>query len=391
MAHIVTLGEGKNRKYKIVYEVKTPDCSRKRKSKTLPVGTPKSAAEDLKRKIEYETMIGELDLVNNRSEITLQDFYEKIYLTQYVLYLSPSSLKNYRNVWESSKPYSIKNSIGSYKLSQIKRKDIQFYINQLVNQGLSSKTVRTYHSLLCTVFDKAVLCEYIPASKNPMTNIILPPKEYKERKAFTIEEAQQLIEAARTKSLNDLCIVELGILAGLRRSEMGALRFDDWDEDNAVLHIRHAKLSIEHKSVIKGTKTRSSNRDVTIPSELQNTLRLMKCDYLKRKLKYGKAFNDTGYILTNEDGRDKSVTTISTIYQRLIQSMPEGFPQYGLHCLRHTFSTLLISSFGADIKSVSELLGHSSTQITLDIYTHSVLKNKKDAIANFDNIIKKSS
>lgn len=42
-------------------------------------------------------------------------------------------------------------------------------------------------------------------------------------------------------------------------------------------------------------------------------------------------------------------------------------------------------------KSVSELLGHSSTQITLDIYTHSVLKNKKDAIANFDNIIKKSS
>lgn len=52
---------------------------------------------------------------------------------------------------------------------------------------------------------------------------------------------------------------------------------------------------------------------------------------------------------------------------------------------------LLISSFGADIKSVSELLGHSSTQITLNIYTHSVLKNKKDAIANFDNIIKKSS
>lgn len=131
-----------------------------------------------------------------------------------------------------------------------------------------------------------------------------------------------------------------------------------------------------------------------MPSELQNTLRLIKQDYLERKIKYGKAFVDSGYIITNEDGKDKSVATISTIYQRLIQSMPDGFPQYGLHCLRHTYTTFLVTcpnGGNTDIKSVSELLGHSSTQFTLDVYTHSILDRKRQATAHLDMLVKKLS
>ena len=393
MAHIVTLGEGRNKRYKVVYEIKTPDGSRKRKSTTLPAGTPKSVADDLKRKIEYEAMIGELELTSNRSDITLQEFYENTYLPYYSMYLSPSSLVGYKNLWGNSKSYSIKNTLGNYRLSMIKRKDVQFLINTLVNQGLSPKTVRAYYSFLCALFDKAILCEYISPAKNPTTSIILPQKQYTERKAFTIEQAQQLIEAAGNKSLNDLCIVELGLMAGLRRSEIGALKFEDWDEENAILHIRQAKLCVDKETIIKSTKTRSGTRSITLPNELQNTLRLMKQDYLERKNKYGKAFVGSGYIITNEDGKDKSVATISTIYQRLIQSMPEGFPQYGLHCLRHTYTTFLVTcpNGNTDIKSISELLGHSSTQFTLDVYTHSILDRKRQATANLDMLVKKSS
>ncbi|MEE1073993.1 MAG: site-specific integrase [Acutalibacteraceae bacterium] len=393
MAHIVTLGEGRNKRYKVVYEIKTPDGSRKRKSTTLPAGTSKSVADDLKRKIEYEAMVGELELTSNRSDITLKEFYETVYVPTYSMYLSPSTLSGYESLWGNSKNYSIKNTLGSYKLNMIKRKDVQFLINTIVNQGLSPKTVRAYYSFLCALFDKAILCEYISPAKNPTTSIILPQKQYTERKAFTIEQAQQLIEAARNKSLNDLTIVELGLMAGLRRSEIGALKFQDWDEENAILHIRQAKLCVDKETIIKSTKTRSGTRSITLPDELQNTLRLMKKDYIERKLKYGKAFVDSEYIITNEDGKDKSVATISTIYQRLIQSMPDGFPQYGLHCLRHTYTTFLVTSpnGNTDIKSISELLGHSSTQFTLDVYTHSALERKRQATANLDMLVKKSS
>ena len=108
---------------------------------------------------------------------------------------------------------------------------------------------------------------------------------------------------------------------------------------------------------------------------------------MRRKEEYGKTFIDSGFFLTNEDGKDKSPATVSIIYQRLIQSMPPDFPRYSLHCLRHSFCSLMIGAAGADIKSTSQMLGHSSTQITLDIYTHSVMDNKKKAIEKLDSII----
>ena len=83
MAHIVTIGEGKNKRFKVVYEIKTPDGSRKRKSTTLPAGTSKSVAEELKRKIEYEAVVGDLGLMSTRSNTTLQEFYENVYLPTY--------------------------------------------------------------------------------------------------------------------------------------------------------------------------------------------------------------------------------------------------------------------------------------------------------------------
>ena len=385
MAHIVTVGEGKNKRFKVVYEIRTPDGSRKRKSTTLPAGTSKSVAEELKRKIEYEAVVGDLGLMSTRSNTTLQEFYENVYLPMYSIYLSPSTLGGYRSLWNSDRFYSLKRALGSAKLTQLHRKDVQNYVNTLVKQGLSPKTVRAYYFLLSAIMEKAVLNEYITSSKNPTKNIILPQKEYVERNAFTIEQSSQLIEAARQKSLNDLLIVELGLFAGLRRSEMAGLRIEDWDGE--ILHIRRAKLTVDHELITKGTKTRSGTRDIVIGKELQNTLVAVKEDYFKRKAKYGKDFVDSGFFLTNEDGKDKSPATVSIIYQRLIQSMPPDFPRYSLHCLRHSFCSLMIGAAGADIKSTSQMLGHSSTQITLDIYTHSVMDNKKKAIEKLDSII----
>ena len=386
MAHIVTIGEGKNKRFKIVSEVKTPDGSRKRKSTTLPVGTLKSVAEELKRKIEYEAVVGDLGLMSAHSNATLQEFYENVYLPTYSIYLSPSTLKGYQSMWNNDRFYSVKNALGLAKLTQLRRKDVQNYVNTLVKQGLSPKTVRAYYFLLSAIMEKAVLNEYITSSKNPTKNIILPQKEYVERNAFTIEQASQLIEAARQKSLNDLLIVELGLLAGLRRSEISGLRLEDWDGD--ILHIRRAKLTIDHELITKSTKTKSGNRDIVIGAELQKTLAAVKEDYMRRKEEYGKKFVDSGFFLTNEDGKDKSPASVSIIYQRLIQSMPPDFPRYSLHCLRHTYTTILISNFGADIKSVSQMLGHSSVEMTLNTYTRSRFDNKRKAAENLDSIVK---
>ena len=396
MANIHPMGEGRNKRYKVTYEINTPDGTRRRKSKTFPAGTPKAVAEEFKRKMEQEYVLGELELqVNRPKAMTLKEFYENVYIPEFSLHLSPTTLKNYKRLWQSQKGdeegYSICTRFGDWFLKKITRSDVQKYVNELVRKGLSSKTVRSYHSFLSAVIDKAVLCDHIPYAKNPMKGILLPPREYTEKETFTVEQAKQLIEAARNKSINDLLIVQLGLLAGLRRSEIAGLRWEDWEGN--ILRVRQAKVygDKDKKTVIKSTKTRSGVRNVAIGQDLQRTLQAAKTDYYRRKLMFGSLFKNSGYVLTNEDGSDKTTCTISTIYQRLIQSMPDDFPKLGLHCLRHTFATLMITGARVDVKTASQMLGHSTTQMTLDIYTHGTMDGKQQAAEGLDELLSKTN
>ena len=106
---------------------------------------------------------------------------------------------------------------------------------------------------------------------------------------------------------------------------------------------------------------------------------------------FGALFKNSGYVLTNEDGSDKTTCTISTIYQRLIQLMPDDFPKLGLHCLRHTFATLMITGARVDVKTASQMLGHSTTQMTLDIYTHGTMDGKQQAAEGLDELLSKTN
>ena len=60
MAHITTIGQGKNKRYKVMYELPKLTGERRRKSKTFPAGTPKSVVDDFKRQVEIDLATGEL-------------------------------------------------------------------------------------------------------------------------------------------------------------------------------------------------------------------------------------------------------------------------------------------------------------------------------------------
>ncbi|MBQ6561651.1 MAG: tyrosine-type recombinase/integrase, partial [Paludibacteraceae bacterium] len=59
---------------------------------------------------------------------------------------------------------------------------------------------------------------------------------------------------------------------------------------------------------------------------------------------------------------------------------------YGIHALRHTFATLLLSN-GVDIKTVSELLGHSDITVTYNTYIHVIKEQKKKALATIPSLL----
>jgi integrase len=82
---------------------------------------------------------------------------------------------------------------------------------------------------------------------------------------------------------------------------------------------------------------------------------------------WGAAWHDSGLVFTREDGRPLRPEYVTRHFQRL--AAEAGLPVIRLHDLRHTNASIALAA-GVDIKVVSDRLGHSTTAITADLYTH---------------------
>lgn len=167
---------------------------------------------------------------------------------------------------------------------------------------------------------------------------------------------------------------------GLRIGEICALKWNDIDFDNKILIVnktiqRIFIKNIENKShskiLITSPKSKSSNREIPLSNSIYNIL----------KLHIPKDTNT--YFIT---GNQKYIEprTYRSYYDRFIKNI--GIEHINFHALRHTFATRLIES-GVDYKTVSELLGHSSVNITLSMYIHPHMEQKRKAVECIDKFI----
>nr|WP_277601333.1 site-specific integrase [Brevibacillus marinus] len=114
------------------------------------------------------------------------------------------------------------------------------------------------------------------------------------------------------------------------------------------------------------------------------------CDELRKykskqnefKLALGSGYHDLGLVFCREDGRPIYSRQLATVFNRIVKAA--GVPQIGLHDLRHTHATLLLK-LGENPKVVSERLGHSTVQMTLDIYSHVLPDMQKSAAKKFSD------
>lgn len=368
MASIEVLGSGVDKKYKVCYDLNRYDGKRHRKSKTFPVGTPKSIVLEFKRKVEQELVLGELGMIENR---TMNDLVE-IYLRDYAHFLSPTTLGGYRAMLYCKKDgKGLAHYFDGYLLKKITPQVVQGYVTFLIGCKLSPKSIRSYVMLLNSMMLTAEDLGFIRRGSNPCARVKLPPKEHKEIEAFTAQEIRFLLDYAKSDdNKTALLIITLGALCGLRRSEMAGLRWENVQlEGFTELHIKETVVEIDGTTYIKPPKTKSGIRTVPIGEGVAEILKEAKQDYENRKNKYGDSFTDSGYVLTHEKGINLMPEAINSRYQRFMQKQGE-VPYKSLHMLRHTFASLLVSN-GASPKDLQSLLGHADSYTSLQIYTHS--------------------
>lgn len=168
--------------------------------------------------------------------------------------------------------------------------------------------------------------------------------------------------------------VYLCLYTGLRIGELCSLKWFDIDLENGILTVNKTMQRIQNtdnnsnsktKIIIEVPKSDTSIRDIPLPKHIINLLKKYK------SLNRGILYFLTGNINYIEP------RTLQNKFKKYLEK--SGVENINFHALRHTFATRAIES-GMDVKSVSEILGHSTVKMTLEKYVHITMEQKRKQI-----------
>lgn len=306
-----------------------------------------------------------------RKKILYKDWiYE--WLIEKKEYIKESTYANYsNNIFNHIIP-----RLGDYSLDEIDHKILQKFLLDLFkngknngNSGLAEKTIKDISIILKGSLKKAI-------NEGKMKHIELTfhyPKSNIEKNIYILTKKEQ--NKITDYAINDLSSKNIGLLislySGIRIGELCALKWEDIDFKKSLICINKTMQRIyikgkgnnTSKIIITSPKTKNANREIPIN---KNFLELLK------KVKSSK----NNYVLT---GNEKYLEPRSyrKHFEKVLKELKIN--HFNFHSLRHTFATNCIS-LGVDYKTVSEILGHSNVNITLNLYVHPRLSQKKKCI-----------
>lgn len=268
--------------------------------------------------------------------------------------------------------------LGQYLVEEITSELLQDYILKQYNFGnlrtgnsLAENTIYGIASILKQAFHLAISLEII--SKDPTSLLRLPQKHEKEVLSLKREEQKRIEQfCLKSKKKNYIGII-LCLYTGIRIGELLALTWENINLEKGYIHIKASvsvlKIKGHIQKVCDTPKTKKSNRIIPLPKNIVPLLkkykRISKCKYIVHT------------------ANNQMVETRS--YQRTFQSILHKckIQHYNFHCLRHTFATRALE-LGMDIKTLSEILGHTNVSITLNRYAHSMTDFKIQQMNKLD-------
>ena len=179
--------------------------------------------------------------------------------------------------------------------------------------------------------------------------------------------ARRFLEAARGDRFEALYV--LAITAGLRQGELLALRWRDVDLAGRTVRVTGSLQNLPGDGLtIVEPKTAGSRRNVSMGATATEALRRHRAGQAEERLSLGDAWDDHDLVFPNATGKPMNPSNLLIRSYRILLERA-GVPRIRFHDLRHTAATLMLGR-GVHPKIVSEMLGHSTVTITLDLYSH---------------------
>jgi integrase len=190
---------------------------------------------------------------------------------------------------------------------------------------------------------------------------------------WTIEQARAFLACAREHRFYPLYL--LIAHCGLRRGEAVGLRWQDVDFETGIIEIRQQIVQLGWQTETADTKTEAGERTVIAVPAVLAALADERAVQYRRRHAAGPAWLDTGLVFTTDTGSPLHPSQVTEQFHRLTEQA--DLPPTKLHSLRHGAATHALSA-GVPLKTVSNMLGHSSYQITADTYAAVADDAKRD-------------
>lgn len=320
------------------------------------------------------------------------------YLTIWVEAIKPPKTKIGIETWRRHEEFArlyIIPAIGRLPLVKLTPQRVQMLYAALLDRekgpGLSGTTVNHLHGSLHKALDAAVRLGLV--ARNVTELVDVPRVAHHEIHPLSGDQAHMLLDAASGERLEAL--YALALAAGMRQGELLALHWGDVDLDAGKLSVRWNVRHRDGTFTFRQPKTRKSRRRISLAPETVAVLRAHRARQLAERLKMGSAWVSSksgtvpvewdDLVFTSEIGMPLQATGIvRSTFRRLLRRA--GLPQIRFHDLRHTSATLLLGA-NKNPKVVSELLGHATVAITLDVYSHVTPDMQDEAVATLAAIL----
>lgn len=326
----------------------------------VTAGGTRKSAEILRTEMEKERAAGTLGKPRPENP-TFSGFCNR-FLKIKESEVKPTTLADYeQTISNHLNPF-----FGEMRLSDITPPIIQEYLACKADRRVSPATIGKSYRVLKVILRQALALEII--NRDPTIAIKPPRVERKEMDYLNEEEVTRLLDAAG----GDMhALLSVACFTGLRQGEILALRWQDIDFDMRAIRVVR---SYNPRHGFMDLKTSSSRRSVPMIPSLISTLKLLHEER-------GKPAPES-IVFLNRDG--KPLDRSNLITRRFEQTLENaGLRRIRFHDLRHTYASLCIAS-GVDPKGLQQAMGHSSIQVTMDVYAHLYPGSQDSALARLE-------
>ena len=275
----------------------------------------------------------------------------------------PRTQEIYRDTFH----YYVKPTFEEATISSINSRAVQKWVSGLVKEDYDSDTIR----LAFGVFRGAIryALDHEMLLKNPLAAVELPKKEKRKANVLEPEEAVKVLDACRAEPGGIFCAFLLG--AGTRPNEAAGLQWKDVGWERCAVAIRRNLVRLRDRWEFDTTKTDAGIRSFTLPASFMAWLKEHRQAQLEQRMRLGRDWADYDHVFPNEVGEPIQPNAYRALWKRVLTGAGLEGERLKMrpYDARHTVATLLLLQ-RTPSKVVAARLGHASTAITEDVYSH---------------------